>query len=108
MFGYATDETPECMPLSLLLAHRLAHQLGKLRKSGELAWLRPDCKSQVTVEYKLDQGATIPLRVHTIVISAQHAEEAGLLAMRNEILEYIIKVTENRYFICILSRLAFR
>uniref|UniRef100_A0A915CVA5 S-adenosylmethionine synthase n=1 Tax=Ditylenchus dipsaci TaxID=166011 RepID=A0A915CVA5_9BILA len=72
MFGYATDETDEAMPLSLLLAHQLMARLHTLRRNGILDWSLPDSKSQVTVEYKFDSGACIPVRVHTIVISAQH------------------------------------
>lgn len=91
MFGYATNETPECMPLTLLLAHRLVKRLAELRRSGELGWLRPDCKSQVTIEYRMVDGATVPMRVHTVVISAQHAEHVELADMRSSILEKVIK-----------------
>lgn len=91
MFGYATDETVEMLPLSILLAHKLAARLGELRKSGEIPWLRPDCKTQVTVEYRLEAGATIPVRVHTVVISTQHAEDIKLAEARTEIMEKIIK-----------------
>ena len=71
MFGYATDETEVLMPLTIVLAHRITARLAELRKSGVLEWLRPDCKSQVTVEYKLVNGRTVPIRVHTVVISTQ-------------------------------------
>lgn len=91
MFGYATDETPEMMPLTLILAHRITSKLSELRKSGELAWLRPDCKSQVTIEYKFDHGATIPLRIHTVVVSAQHDEGICLTQLRELILDHVIK-----------------
>lgn len=91
MFGYATDETPEMMPLTLVLAHRITKRLSELRKSGKLSWLRPDCKSQVTVEYSLDNGATIPHRVHTIVLSTQHSPSITLEMMREELLEVVIK-----------------
>lgn len=83
MFGYATDETPECMPLTILLAHRLAERMGKLRRSDEAPFLLPDCKTQVTVEYKMVAGRTIPLRVHTIVISTQHTADISVDELRS-------------------------
>jgi len=91
MFGYATDETEECMPLTIILAHKLNRALAAARRSGELPWLRPDSKTQVTVEYKKDGGATIPLRVDTVVVSTQHAEEISTEELRREILEKVIK-----------------
>ena len=91
MFGYATDETEELMPLTIMLAHKLNAAMAAARRSGELAWLRPDSKTQVTVEYKKDGGATIPLRVDTIVISTQHAEEISTSELRKQILEKIVK-----------------
>jgi len=91
MFGYATNETPECMPLTLMLAHRLVRKLAELRRNGALPWLRPDCKSQVTIEYQIVDGATVPVRVHTVVISAQHAEHVELMDMRSSILEKVVK-----------------
>lgn len=75
MFGYATDETPECMPLTILLAHRLAQKLGSLRTDPQYSFLLPDAKTQVTVEYKMIAGRTIPIRVHTVVISTQHTAD---------------------------------
>lgn len=99
MFGYATDETPELMPLSLMLAHRLTERLAQLRKSGELAWLRPDCKSQVTVEYRLEGGATIPLRVHTVVLSAQHAEGIPMTEIRELLLEKVVKAVIPHHYL---------
>jgi len=74
-----------------MLAHKLNAAMAAARRSGELAWLRPDSKTQVTVEYKKDGGATIPLRVDTIVISTQHAEEISTEDLRNEIKAKIIK-----------------
>ena len=91
MFGYATDETPEYIPLTIVLAHKLNAALAVARRTGVLPWLRPDSKTQVTVEYKKDNGATIPLRVDTIVVSTQHAEEISTEELRKEILEKIIK-----------------
>ncbi|TDL25031.1 methionine adenosyltransferase [Rickenella mellea] len=91
MFGYATDETPEYMPLTIMLAHKLNAAMAAARRSGELAWLRPDSKTQVTVEYKKDGGATIPLRVDTIVISTQHADSITTEELRKEIMEKIVR-----------------
>jgi len=91
MFGYATDETPELMPLTIVLAHKLNQKMTELRKSGVLGWLRPDSKTQVTVEYKLENGATVPKRVHTIVISTQHADNIDNDAIRKALKEQVIK-----------------
>ncbi|CAJ0568328.1 unnamed protein product, partial [Mesorhabditis spiculigera] len=91
MFGYASDETPEAMPLTLVLAHKLNAQLHKLRRNGTIAWARPDSKTQVTVEYSQDGGACIPVRVHTIVISAQHAPEITMEQLRHDLKELVVK-----------------
>jgi S-adenosylmethionine synthetase len=91
MFGYATDETPEYLPLTIQLAHKLNAAMTDARNSGELPWLRPDTKTQVTVEYAHDGGAVKPLRVDTVVVSAQHAEEISTEQLRKEIKEKIIK-----------------
>ncbi|NXE57914.1 METK2 synthase, partial [Casuarius casuarius] len=91
MFGYATDETEECMPLTIVLAHKLNAKLAELRRNGTLPWLRPDSKTQVTVQYMQDRGAVIPIRVHTIVISVQHDEEVSLDEMRDALKEKVIK-----------------
>ncbi|CAB1321992.1 unnamed protein product [Coregonus sp. 'balchen'] len=69
MFGYATDETEECMPLTIMLAHKLNAKMAELRRNGTLPWLRPDSKTQVTVQYRQDRGAMLPVRVHTIVVA---------------------------------------
>merc|ERR1711970_101565 len=75
MFGYASDETEDCMPLTILMATRLGKKLTDVRKSGHLWWLRPDGKTQVTIEYlQNDDGSVEPKKVHTVVISTQHAE----------------------------------
>merc|ERR1712086_1136683 len=75
MFGYASDETEVCMPLTILIATRLGKKLTDVRKDGTLWWLRPDGKTQVTIEYKQnDDGSVEPLKIHTVVISTQHAE----------------------------------
>lgn len=91
MFGYATDETEEYMPLTVMLAHKLNQAMAVARRTGALPWLRPDSKTQVTVEYKKDGGAMIPLRVDTIVVSTQHAESISTEDLRREIKEKIIK-----------------
>ncbi|PWN30850.1 methionine adenosyltransferase [Jaminaea rosea] len=91
MFGYATDETPELMPLTLSLAHKLNAALAVARRNGTLGWLRPDSKTQVTVEYKKDGGALIPVRVDTVVVSTQHAEEISTEELRKQVLEKVVK-----------------
>ncbi|NXG82049.1 METK1 synthase, partial [Stercorarius parasiticus] len=91
MFGYATDETEECMPLTIILAHKLNAKLAELRRNGELPWLRPDSKTQVTVQYIQENGAVIPVRVHTIVISVQHDETISLEDMRRTLKDRVIQ-----------------
>jgi len=93
MFGYATDETPELMPLSHILAMKLCARLSKVRNDKTVPWLRPDAKTQVTVEYKNDNGACVPIRVHTVVISTQHSEEVSNETIRTELIEHVIKPT---------------
>jgi S-adenosylmethionine synthetase len=93
MFGYATDETPEYLPLTIQLAHQLNAAMTDARNDGTLPWLRPDTKTQVTVEYEHDNGAVVPKRVDTVVISAQHAEEISTEDLRKEIKEKIILKT---------------
>lgn len=103
MFGYACTETPELMPMPISLAHKLARKLTEVRKSGELDYLLPDGKTQVTVEY--DNGK--PTRVDTIVVSSQHKDNVALEKIRADIIERVVKPTipaelldgETKYFV---------
>ena len=87
MFGFACDETPERMPLPITLAHRITRRLAAVRKNGELSYLRPDGKAQVTVEYENGK----PVRVNTVVLSTQHDEDADPLTLRQDMIERVIK-----------------
>lgn len=87
MFGFACDETPELMPLPIMLSHKITKKLSEVRKSGELSYLRPDSKSQVTIEY---DGYT-PLRVNTVVVSSQHSEDVSMELLKNDIIEKVVK-----------------
>jgi len=97
MFGYATNETPELMPFSLLIAHRLNMELSRLRKDGTYSWLRPDSKAQVTVQYQEINGITVPLRIHTIVISAQHSDKVTNVKIREALHAIISSVIPDQY-----------
>lgn len=95
MFGYATNETPECMPLPILLSHQLGYRLSQLRKDGTLPWLQPDGKTQVTVEY-LDEK---PIRIDTIVISNQHSPDVTNDVIRESIIKQVIEPTLPQQFV---------
>ena len=88
MFGYATNETAELMPAAISLAHKLTHKLSEVRKNGRLPYLRPDGKSQVTIEYGEDGK---PARIDAVVISTQHAEQISNEELRSDILKYVIQ-----------------
>ncbi|EYU36152.1 hypothetical protein ABFS82_14G240700 [Erythranthe guttata] len=91
MFGYATDETPELMPLSHLLATKLAAKLSEVRKNGTCPWLRPHGKTEVIIEYRRDGGAVVPIRAHTILISTKHDPTVENDRMAMELKEHVIK-----------------
>ena len=91
MFGYATDEIPELMPLTHVLATKIGAKLTEVRKNKTCPWVRPDGKTQVTVEYKNDNGAMVPIRVHTILISTQHEEGVTNEKIAADLKEHVVK-----------------
>jgi len=90
MFGYASDETPELMPMTHSLATKLGKRLTDVRKDGTLPYLRPDGKTQVTIEYKNEKGVMIPQRVHTILISTQHSPDVTNEQLRADLKKYVV------------------
>eukprot|EP00002_Diphylleia_rotans_P006875 TRINITY_DN1630_c0_g1_i1.p1 TRINITY_DN1630_c0_g1~~TRINITY_DN1630_c0_g1_i1.p1 ORF type:complete len:389 (-),score=45.77 TRINITY_DN1630_c0_g1_i1:313-1479(-) len=108
MFGYATDESAELMPLTHVLATQLGKRLTEARKSGELPYLRPDGKTQVTIEYRQESdGRVVPLRVHTVLISTQHDEAVSNEELRAGLMEHVVRkvipshllTPETKYFL---------
>jgi S-adenosylmethionine synthetase len=99
MFGYATDETEECMPMTHLLATRLIERFSVCRREGILPWARPDAKTQVTIQYKREGGAVVPVRVHTIVISAQHEDGVTNEEIRAGLKEHVILPVVPEYLL---------
>lgn len=98
MFGYATEETTELFPFSHLLALKLSEKLTEVRKNKTLPWVRPDGKTQVTVEYKKEGGYTVPVRIHNILISTQHDPDVTNEEIRSQIIEHVIRpVTPKEY-----------
>jgi len=98
MFGYATDETESLMPLTHVLATQLGHRLTVVRKDGTCPWVRPDGKTQVTVEYENEGGAMVPKRVHTILISTQHDETVSNEKIAEDLMNEVIKkVVPEKY-----------
>lgn len=91
MFGYASDETSELMPATIQLAQNLGKVLTEVRKDGTLPWLRPDGKTQVTLEYKNEDGAMVPVRCHTVVISTQHSPDVTNEVIRSQLMEHVVK-----------------
>ena len=99
MFGYATDETEESMPLTVILSHKLNAKISELRNNGTLWWARPDSKTQVTCEYFVEKGVTRPTRVHTVVVSIQHSENISLDEVRKQIKEKVVEVVIPEKFL---------
>src|SRR2546427_4834880 len=91
MFGYATTETPELMPLPIMLAHKIAKRLADIRKAGEVGYLRPDGKAQVTVRYEVDaNGRQRPVEIERLLVSTQHAEDATAELIKQDMIEKVL------------------
>jgi S-adenosylmethionine synthetase len=91
MFGYATDETPELMPLPLVLAHRITRRLADVRKNGPLTYLRPDGKAQVTVRYRSVGGSFVPVRVERLLVSTQHDPDVSIEQIKDDVIEHVLR-----------------
>jgi len=91
MLGYATDETEECMPLTLMLAHNLNRRLAELRRDGTFWWVWPDSKTQITCEYLMEGGACVPQRVDSVVVSVQHSQNISLDILKADIMKNVIQ-----------------
>jgi len=94
MFGYACDETPELMPLPIMLSHRIVRSLWEVRQNGTLKYLRPDAKTQVTIEYNSDH---IPQRLHTVVLSTQHADNVSMATIHEDMKELIRRLVPSHF-----------
>lgn len=99
MFGYATNETLNLMPLSHTLATQLGARLTHVRKNNILNWVRPDGKTQVTIEYKKENKSITPIRVHNVVISTQHDESVSNEQIKNDLIEHVIKVVIPKHLL---------
>src|SRR5215204_4480406 len=92
MFGYATDETPELMPLPIMLAHKIARRLAGVRKSEQLKYLRPDGKAQVTIRYELDEhDRQVPVEIARLLVSTQHAENVDANTIKEDVIEHVLR-----------------
>jgi S-adenosylmethionine synthetase len=92
MFGYATDETPELMPLPIMLAHKITHRLAGVRKSGQVKYLRPDGKAQVTIRYKVDEdGRQVPVDIARLLVSTHHADEVDPQTIKEDMIEHVLR-----------------
>uniref|UniRef100_A0A5S6QVH4 S-adenosylmethionine synthase n=1 Tax=Trichuris muris TaxID=70415 RepID=A0A5S6QVH4_TRIMR len=103
MFGYATDETEECMPLTLSLAHVMNARYRTLREDGTLPWARPDSKCQVTMEYKFNCGACIPQRLQSVIFSCQHSPEVSVEQIEKSVIDLVIRPVVPAKYICASS-----
>lgn len=96
VFGYATDETQELMPLGLVLSHKLVSFLKKIREIGDVEWLLPDCKAQVTVEYEYQNVDLVPLKIHSVVLSVQHKPDVNIKEIRETLERVVNQVIDKK------------
>ncbi|RNA11747.1 S-adenosylmethionine synthase isoform type-1 [Brachionus plicatilis] len=99
MLSHATGETKECMPLTMVLAHKLNKAFGDARRCGLVPWARPDIKTRVTVEYKNIRGNCVPIRIYSVVISTQHSPEVTIEKIRQDLMEHVIKPTIPAHYL---------